>query len=149
MVGRRGGKKMNGHQHEYFIIHSPGTRRSKLREQHGRGTEEGEETCQVGRGEQHRWVCMALHVTRFEPSLSSRCPCYWSSFLHLPGEYLLVLLLPIPSSTLHALSCLGSMNSPYLKSLSDCGRCFWGHHHIHSPHLLFLGSCARGFHAHD
>lgn len=53
MVGRRGGKEMNGHQHEYFIIHSPGTRRSKLREQHGRGTEEGEETCRVGRGEQH------------------------------------------------------------------------------------------------
>lgn len=92
---------------------------------------------------------MTLRVTGFEPSLSSRCHCYWSSSLHLPGEYLLVLLLPIPSSTLTALSSLGSMNSPYLKSFWDCGRCFWGHHHIHSPHLLFLGSCTRGFHAHD
>lgn len=26
---------------------------------------------------------------------------------------------------------------------------FWGHHHIHLAHLLSLGSCNRGFHAHD
>lgn len=110
---------------------------SKLKEQHGKGTGEGMEPCTVGSGEQVG-MCDISHACAWALPLQQQPLHYWFPFLYFPGKYLLLLSVPISSSsTLTVLSSLGNQSIPYLKSFWDGGS-FCG---THLAPFLFLVLC--------